>query len=85
MDTVTRYTWKFRFVLLALAVAWSSLERSQSLENKARVERTLTAGHTAPAVRKAAIRHVRNSSPRRARLPHAWPVTTLQQDRGPAR
>jgi hypothetical protein len=83
MDTATRYTWKFRFVLLALAVAWGSFNKvgdTPSKAAKARVERTLTAEGRASEAGKPAIRKVSDVAPRRTAAPKAWPVSTFQSD-----
>jgi hypothetical protein len=72
MDTATRYTWKFRFVLLALAVAWGSFQKSESLATRDRVERTLTAGATAPVPAKAGVRTVSETA---RRAPATRPLT----------
>lgn len=68
MDTVTRYTWKFRFVLLALAVAWGSFNNvgdAPSKAAKARVERTLTAEGGVSEAGKPALRKVSDAPARR--------------------
>ena len=81
MDTVTRYTWKFRFVLLALAVAWGSFNNvttTPSKAAKARVERTLTAEGRASEAGKPALRKVSDEVPRRASTDPARPQPNRQ-------
>ena len=81
MDTVTRYTWKFRFVLLALAVAWGSFHNvgnTPTKAAKARVERTLTAEGRASETGKPAIRKVSDAPMRRTTADPARPQTIRQ-------
>ena len=81
MDTVTRYTWKFRFVLLALAVAWGSFNNvgnTPSKAAKARVERTLTAENQGSESAKPALRKVSDVAPRRASIELARPQPNRQ-------
>ena len=81
MDTVTRYTWKFRFVLLALAVAWGSFNNvgnTPSKAAKARVERTLMAEGGASGAGKPALRKVSDAPTRRTTADPARPQTIRQ-------
>jgi hypothetical protein len=80
MDTVTRYTWKFRFVLLALAVAWGSfnVDTTPSKAAKARVERTLTAEGRAIESGKPALRKVSDGMSGRTTADPAPPRTSRQ-------